>query len=148
MAEQRIEEVSAIFPGGYTLEAARMSFTFRQLELFVEAARDCNFRRTAERVGISQPCLSRQIRVLERWTGCELFERSRGSTPRLSAEGTALLAQATELTASRRELRLPRAQRARAQELSLRIASGAYLLENYIRPALPRILEQHPKLHL
>jgi hypothetical protein len=28
-----------------------MSFTFRQLELFVEAARDCNFRRTADRLG-------------------------------------------------------------------------------------------------
>jgi hypothetical protein len=125
-----------------------MSFTFRQLELFVEAARDCNFRRTAERIGISQPCLSRQIRVLERWTGCELFERSRGSTPRLSAEGTALLAQARELTASRRGLRLPQPERAAAQGLTLRIAAGAYLLDNYIRPSLPRILEQHPNHHL
>jgi DNA-binding transcriptional LysR family regulator len=86
--------------------------------------------------------------VLERWTGCELFERSRGSTPRLSAEGTALLSQARELTASRRGLRLPRPERAAAQGLTLRIAAGAYLLENYIRPALPRILEQHPNLHL
>jgi LysR family transcriptional regulator, low CO2-responsive transcriptional regulator len=33
-------------------------YTIRQLEVFVEAARDCNFARTAERLGISQPAVS------------------------------------------------------------------------------------------
>ena len=73
-----------------------MSFTFRQLELFVEAAHDLNFSKTAERLGISQASISNQIRRLERWVGRELFQRNRGSPPRLSSEGLELLQQPLE----------------------------------------------------
>lgn len=120
-----------------------MSFTFRQLEVFVEAAQDCNFRKTADRLGISQPSVSNQIRVLERWAGYELFDRSRGSTPRLSGRGVALLGQAQQLLAGRRQLRASEENRARKERLRLRVAAGPYLLDHYIRPALPEFLEQH-----
>ena len=36
-----------------------MSITFRQLEIFVAAAGDCNFRRTAERLGVSAPTVQK-----------------------------------------------------------------------------------------
>jgi DNA-binding transcriptional LysR family regulator len=120
-----------------------MSFTFRQLEVFVEAAKDCNFRKTADRLGISQPSISNQIRTLERWAGGELFQRSRGTTPRLSADGAALLSKAQELIAGRRQLVTREGARARKERLRLRIAAGPYLLDHYIRPALPRFLEKH-----
>jgi DNA-binding transcriptional LysR family regulator len=120
-----------------------MSMTFRQLEVFVEAARDLNFSKTADRLGISQAAVSNQIRVLERWAGRELCERSRGSTPRLSAEGTTLLSQAQTLIAGKRQLPTRQDRRPRKERLRLRIAAGAYLLERYIRPALPRFLQKH-----
>jgi DNA-binding transcriptional LysR family regulator len=125
-----------------------MSFTFRQLEVFVEAAQDCNFRKTADRLGISQPSVSNQIRVLERWAGYELFDRSRGSTPRLSGKGAALLGQAQQLLAGRRQLGASEQAQARKERLRLRIAAGPYLLDHYIRPALPGFLERHDDIVL
>ena len=120
-----------------------MSFTFRQLEIFVEAAQDGNFRKTADRLGISQPSISNQIRVLEQWAGGALFHRSRGSTPRLSSKGAAFLGHAQQLLASRRQLRAQDVPRARTERLRLCVAAGPYLLDHYIRPALPAFLERH-----
>jgi len=120
-----------------------MSFTFRQLELCVEAAHDLNFSKTAERLGISQASVSNQIRTLERWVGRELFQRNRGSTPRLSTEGVELLEQAQSLIAGKRQVAQPQKTRQRGERLRLRIAAGGYLFERYIRPALPRFLEKH-----
>jgi len=125
-----------------------MSFTFRQLELFVEAAHDLNFSKTAERLGISQASISNQIRRLERWVGRELFQRNRGSPPRLSSEGLELLQQAQSLIAGKRQLAAPRKTRHGGERLRLRVAAGAYLLERYIRPALPSFLEEHPDIVL
>jgi DNA-binding transcriptional LysR family regulator len=125
-----------------------MSFTFRQLEVFVEAAQDCNFRKTADRLGISQPSISNQIRVLEEWAGGALFHRTRGSTPRLSSKGTAFLNRAQQLLAAQRQLRTPQEPPARKERLRLRIAAGPYLLDHYIRPALPRFLEQNDDIVL
>jgi DNA-binding transcriptional LysR family regulator len=120
-----------------------MSFTIRQLEVFVEAARDCNFRKTADRLGISQPSISNQIRALEQWAGGALFHRSRGMTPRLSSKGTAFLEHAQQLLASGRRLRTQDELQARKEPTRFRVAAGPYLLDHYIRPALPRFLAQH-----
>ncbi len=125
-----------------------MSVTFRRLEVFVEAAKDNNFRKTADRLGISQPSVSNQIRTLELHVGCQLFDRWRGSTARLSTEGIAFLRRAQDLLAGRNKLAHHDAARATGRPLSLRIAAGPYLLDRYIRPALPRFLEAHKHIVL
>ena len=124
-----------------------MSITFRQLEVFVEAAQDCNFRKTADRLGISQPSVSSQIQVLERWAGCEVFHRSRGSTPQLTPEGAALLLRAQTLLAEKRALSIE-APKSEPRATRLRVAAGPYLLERYIRPALSGFLETHKHILL
>ena len=45
----------------------------RHLRAFVAVAEDLNFTRAAQRLYLSQPALSRQIRTLERVVGCELL---------------------------------------------------------------------------
>jgi DNA-binding transcriptional LysR family regulator len=47
----------------------------RKLQYAVAVARESNFRKAAERLNVSQPSLSRQIRELEAEIGFELFQR-------------------------------------------------------------------------
>jgi LysR family hydrogen peroxide-inducible transcriptional activator len=54
---------------------ARLKITIRQLSYFVALAEEGSFTRAAERMGISQPSLSQQIRILETIVGTTLFER-------------------------------------------------------------------------
>jgi DNA-binding transcriptional LysR family regulator len=125
-----------------------VSITFRQLEIFVTAAADCNFRRTADRLGISQPSISNQIRALEGHLGHNLFERRRGSPPVLSEEGQVFLEKAKELVLGRQEMhqqsRLTRGTRA----IRLAVTAGPLLLDAYIRPKLPAFCEAYPNIVL
>ncbi len=52
--------------------------SLRQLEYLVALSETRHFRRAAEKVGVSQPTLSAQLRALEDRLGVQLVERSRG----------------------------------------------------------------------
>jgi monoterpene epsilon-lactone hydrolase len=62
----------------------------RHLRAFVAVAQELNFGRAAERLYITQPALSRQIRALEQLLGCELLRRSTHQVE-LTIAGEALL---------------------------------------------------------
>jgi epsilon-lactone hydrolase len=68
----------------------------RHLRAFVAVAEELNFGRAAERLYISQPALSRQIRALEQFVGCELLRRSTHRVE-LTVAGEALLDRARKL---------------------------------------------------
>ncbi|WP_370616017.1 LysR family transcriptional regulator [Mumia sp. Pv 4-285] len=68
----------------------------QQLTYFVAVARTRHFTQAAEDCGVSQPSLSKQIRVLENSLGTALFERERGDV-RLTPAGEALLPHAQEI---------------------------------------------------
>jgi monoterpene epsilon-lactone hydrolase len=81
-----------------TLPQAPDAIELRHLRSFVAVADDLSFSRAAQRLFISQPALSRQIRSLERLVGCDLFRRSTQRVE-LTLAGEALLARARVLLA-------------------------------------------------
>lgn len=51
----------------------------QQLAYFVAVAQERHFTRAAELMGVAQPTLSQQLRLLERELGAPLFDRARGN---------------------------------------------------------------------
>jgi DNA-binding transcriptional LysR family regulator len=106
----------------------------RQLQYFVVVAEELHFSRAAQRLGISQPPLSRQIQELEKRLGVRLFERSKHSV-RLTVAGRVFLEE-TRKTLEQVVRSQQLAQRAAHGELR-RLALGvAPLLETSVYPAL------------
>lgn len=73
-----------------------MSVTLRQLEVFVAVAETAHFGNAAERLHISQPVVSQEIRRLERALDAPLFERTT-RTVRLTRAGRTLLDDARDV---------------------------------------------------
>ncbi|MEV0252400.1 LysR family transcriptional regulator [Nocardia sp. NPDC050712] len=71
----------------------------RDLRYFAAVADQLNFTRAAEGLFISQPALSKQIRMLEKQLGTPLFERD-GRSVQLTAAGAALLPHARQVLAA------------------------------------------------
>ena len=113
--------------------------TVRQLQYFVAVADAANFRRAADRIGVSQPTLTHQILALEGAIGLQLFERSRAGTT-LTVGGRELLPNA------RRVLEEVRGLCDDAESLS-RSPRGTYRLG--VTPTLGPYLLPHtlPALH-
>ncbi|MEV0231074.1 LysR family transcriptional regulator [Nonomuraea sp. NPDC050786] len=68
----------------------------RELRYFVAVAEELNVTRAAERLFVSQPALSKQLRVLERQLGFRLFERVHSGVV-LTRQGEVLLPVARDL---------------------------------------------------
>lgn len=89
-------------------------FELSQLRCFVAVAEELHFGRAAERLHMTQPPLSRQVRLLEHQIGTELLERTSRSV-KLTAAGRGFLPDAARI------LRLADEAAATAR----RIATGA-----------------------
>lgn len=125
-----------------------MTITFRQLEIFVTAAKDCNFRRTADRFGIAQPSVSKHIRSLESHLGRHLFVRRRGVAPALTFEGLGFLEKAQELVTGRAGMAPGDDSPGGTNTVQLTIMSGPLLLDSCIRPRLSDFCASYPGLAL
>jgi DNA-binding transcriptional LysR family regulator len=73
-----------------------MDLHLRDLRYFVAVAEELHFTRASERLHVSQPALSRQIRLLERHLRCDLFVRE-PRVVRLTTAGEVLLAHARDV---------------------------------------------------
>src|SRR5215470_3365504 len=109
-----------------------MTLTLRQLEVFLAAAQDCNFRRTAQRLGVSQPTVSGRIRSIETFLGYDLFDRSSGISPRLTLKGRSFIDKAHQLVNGATQLAASPKRQGASSTLRLKIVIGPWLLTHRV----------------
>lgn len=111
-------------------------FELSQLRCFVAVAEELHFSRAAERLNMTQPPLSRQIRLLEHHVGAQLLERSSRAV-RLTAAGKAFLPDAARILRIAEEAAFAARRAAKGEQGSLAIgftsASGYSLLPEVVR---------------
>ena len=75
----------------------------RALQIFIAVAEELHFRKAAERLHMTQPPLSMQIKQLEKWIGVDLLSRTTRSV-QLTPAGKELQQRATRLLAEFEEM--------------------------------------------
>ncbi|GLW75143.1 LysR family transcriptional regulator [Kitasatospora phosalacinea] len=114
----------------------------RLLRVFAAVAHEGSLTRAAERLFVSQPALTKQVRQLENRLGVRLFERSRAGMT-LTAAGRALSARAPGMLADwDAVLRETRGAASRAERV-LRVG----FLASAANEATPRIVNEFTRLH-
>ncbi len=118
-----------------------------QLRYFCAIVRTGSFTRAAEQLGIAQPSLSQQIRVLEKQVGTPLFERL-GRSVRLTASGEALRQRALDIL---QQVAAAESSLANLQEGvrgRLRIGVIPTIMPYWIAPRIGDFLKRFPELDL
>jgi LysR family transcriptional regulator, benzoate and cis,cis-muconate-responsive activator of ben and cat genes len=119
----------------------------RRLRYFLAVAEELHFGRAADRLGIAQPALSRQIAILENAIGALLFDRVR-SKVFLTKAGDVLVPQA-------RDILLRTAEAARSARAAAQGAVGAFAVGfvgsatySLLPELVQRFREAHPAVDL
>ncbi len=115
------------------------------LRAFVTIAREGNLTRAAERLNISQPALSLQLRKLQDQIGYSLFERTSHGM-RLNEAGGQLLPAAERVLAALADFR--RSAGGLSGTVAGRLRIGTVIDPEFLRlgPFLNRLVEQYPRL--
>lgn len=121
----------------------------RTLRYFLAVAREKTFTTAAQRLNLTQPTLSRQIRELEEELGSELLIRGKRKTT-LTEAGQFLLARAQELLALEEKIRAAFAQPDSALCGEVSIACGESRAMSLVARAACRLRQNYPhvKFHL
>lgn len=103
---------------------------FTRLSYFVAAAEELHFKRAADRLMITPPPLSKQIKLLEKELGGQLFERNYHEV-RLTPLGAKLLGPAREILRQVDELRAI-AVRLADEATTVRVGATAYAPSDFV----------------
>src|SRR4051812_1446699 len=125
-----------------------MSIELRHLRYFIAVADELHFSRAAERLGMSQPPLSQQIRDLETTLGLRLLRRTNRRVE-LTDAGRVYLDAARDIV-SRVDAAgdlAQRAERGEIGELQVAFTRSTPLIERFPR-AIRTFREAHPSVRL
>lgn len=117
-----------------------------QLHSFIVVAEELNFRKAAQKLNLTQPPLSRQVRLLEESLGVPLFVRTRHSVY-LTSTGTLLLEEARTLLADAGQLEEMVRQRGIGNCGTLVIGVSMNLAESIHCVGIQH-LKRYPKINL
>ncbi len=117
----------------------------RQLWMFLAVAEERHFGRAAARLGMSQPPLTEQIKVLEQSLKLQLFERSRRGT-QLSAAGAAILPAVRQFAGQVEHLERVVREVASGQSGVLHVGAITSAMLDTVPPLLDELKRAHPSL--
>lgn len=120
---------------------------FQQLLYFVAVAETRHFTRAAERVHVSQPSLSQQIKALEQELGAELFSRARGNIA-LTDAGEALLPLARRILADTDTARHEVQELVQLRRGRVRLGATPSLCTGLLPDVLRAFHDLHPGIRL
>lgn len=120
--------------------------TLRQLRIFAEVAKSLSFSRASERLHLTPPAVSQQIKALEEHAGCPLFLRT-GKQVQLSIQGEYLLVHVNRILAEVKsaENTLIGLQNLQTGTLTIGMVSTA---EYFVPALLSRFTEEHPGIEI
>jgi DNA-binding transcriptional LysR family regulator len=118
-----------------------------QLTYFVAVARTRHFTRAAELTGVSQPTLSKQIRVLENSMGTPLFVRGRAGIE-LTSAGEALLPHAQRILIDVESAQRTVHEVANLRRGRVRLGATPSLCDGLLPEALTRFHARYPAIDL
>jgi DNA-binding transcriptional LysR family regulator len=117
----------------------------RDLRYFIAAAELGQLHRAADRVGRSQPALSKSIARLEQEVGTRLFHRTARGI-RLTSAGETLLAHARRLSQGMQEALRDAAETARGETGHVRLGSSPTMADWLLPDVFRRMLKEAPGL--
>jgi len=120
----------------------------RHLRSFVAVAEELSFRRAAERLHLSQPPLSRQIKALEEELGVLLLERDRGSRVCLTDAGKSFLVDARLAIATATAARGRAQDAARDARSQLKLGNMPVLSTDVLPPLLRAFRKHSPQVQV
>ena len=124
-----------------------MLIELRLWRSFVVLAEELNFRRAADRLGVSQPALTKQMKELEDRLGVDLFRREpRGVEPTMAAEAAMPEARALLDAAARLERQARDAQETTARAVT--VGALEYVARGMLPDAIARARVIDPTLRV
>lgn len=115
----------------------------RHLRYFAAVAEHGTVSRAAERLHVTQPGLSRQLRQLESELGVDLFERSAGRLS-LTSAGRALVPQARDLLGQVESFRVAATFHAEGRLERLTVGAPTVTLTDVVAPFVATLAEEDP----
>lgn len=119
----------------------------KQLWMFLAVAEELHFGRAAKRLGMSQPPLTEQIKLLEHSLNLTLFERSRRGT-KLSPAGSAILPAARKFAEQVQNFEQTVQEVVTGQLGVLHIGAITSAMLESVPPLVEKLKKQHPKLSI
>jgi DNA-binding transcriptional LysR family regulator len=124
-----------------------MTISLLLVEQTVVLGETGNFARAAERLGITQPTLTRNIATLEARLGLRLFDRGRGGAVP-TVFGQAVIDRGRLLVRDSHALLAELHALAGLETGQLNIAAGPYAAEDLVGPAVARLVNLRPGLRV